>query len=674
MMKKLLFLGLAFSASVGVSSAQKARQIVAKTGPVALMKADRDGKTGTSGNSTAKDRPGSNQKTNVTGSFGTKVGKSYYDLPSNSSVANRTLRHSDGTVSVVWTETCFGPQSPNFASRGVGYNYFDGTTWKEGATSRPGEFQGTCGYPAAQANFGIASKRVGWPEIVSVGGNEMVFTHDVGISVTKRPAKGATGITTWGQTTDLAFTQNIGGVTGNNGTWPRVIADGNNIHMIYTINNTPLPVINGVSGMVVYSRSTDGGNTWDKQNIQLPGLTYANGYDRIGGDAYALAVNGQNVAIVTGSAGDPWTLWKSTDNGDNFTRTVMSSVVPADTVGNTIISPNAAGSVDTFYTAFTNDNAHALTIDNAGNVHVFAGEIRVAVRDTLGSLRPVTNGTWFPNSGAGILHWTDKAGAPTTPTLIAELEEPRKPISWTIPTGKNGGGIAPYGQVGLLSMPNAAYDAQGNVYLVYSGVMLGTSHTSDSTGQPFRDLYLTKFTASTNSWIAADRVTNIARKLDIYGDSSSTAEQLEESVFPSVHHFVDTDGLLHVSWMSDDKPGMTLGRDEDPEKENSIMYMAMKVEELLGRKKDMAAFVNEIKAYPNPTSGKIAINVDLKKSANVKVRVTNIMGQEVASVEAGKLATGKNTISVDMSNFANGVYLYTVSSDNFTVTNRIVKQ
>jgi hypothetical protein len=673
MMKKLLFLGLAFSASVGVSSAQKARQIVAQTGPVALIKADRNGKTATA---STKDQPTpNNQKTNVTGSFGIKVGKSYYDLPSNSSVPNRVLRHNDGTVSVVWTETCYGPQSPGFSTRGVGYNYFDGTAWKEGATSRPKEFQGTCGYPASQANYGIASKRVGWPEIVSVGGNEMVFTHDVGISVTKRPAKGTGGMTAWSNTTDLAFTQNIGGVTGNNGTWPRVVANGNTIHMIYTINNTPLPKINGVSGIVVYSRSTDGGTTWDKQNIQLPGLTYANGYDRLGGDAYALAVNGQTVAIAAGGAGDPWTVWKSINNGDTWTRNVLKTVVPADTVGNTIIAPDAStGLLDTTYSAFVNDDAHALVIDNNGNVHAFAGEIRVAVRDTLGALRPTFNGTWYPYSGRAILHWTDKAGAPTTPSVIAELENPIKPISWVLPTGKNGGGIAPYGGVGLLSMPNAAVNAAGDVYLVYSGVMAGTSHTSDSTGQPFRDLYLTKFKASTNTWIPTEKVTNISRKLDIYGDSSSTAEQLEESVFPSVHHFVESDGILHMTWMSDDKPGMTLGRDEDPEKENSIMYLAMDVEKMLGKKKDMAAFVNEIKAYPNPTSGKIAINVDLKKSANVKVRVTNIMGQEVASIEAGKLATGKNTVSVDMSNFANGVYLYTVYSDNFTGTNRIVKQ
>src|SRR5690606_30110546 len=224
--------------------------------------------------------------------------KSFYDLPSNAAVANRIIRHTDGSVSAVWTETCLGNGSPNFASRGVGYNYFNGGTWIEGAIpGNPLEFNGTCGYPASQANFGIASKRVGWPEIVSVGGNEMVFTHDVGISVTKRNAKG-TAMTDWSQTTDLAFTKNIFGVTGDNGTWPRVVASGNNIHMIYAINNTPVPVIDGVSGMMVYSRSTDGGATWDKQNIKLPGLSDANGYTRMGGDSYAIHANGNNVAIV----------------------------------------------------------------------------------------------------------------------------------------------------------------------------------------------------------------------------------------------------------------------------------------------------------------------------------------------------------------------------------------
>jgi hypothetical protein len=670
MMKKLLFLGLAFSASVGVSNAQTARLKASALGPKVPVASELNEDAYFNGTRTPK-APSNNMKINARGSFGTKIGKSYYDLPSNNATPNRTLVHADGSISAVWTETCNGSGAPNYNTRGAGYNYFNGGNWTEGAVST-NEYQGTCGNSGA--DYGIATKRVGWPEIVSVGGNEMVFTHAEGISVNKRAVKGTGGMSGWGTTTDLAFTKNItiAGTTttsGINGTWPRVVSSGNNIHMIYSLNKTvptgqpAEPIVDGVQGMLVYNRSTDGGASWDKQNVKLPGLSDANGYTRIGGDAYAIHANGNNVAIVAGYFGQPWTLWKSTNNGDTWTRTVMKSLTPADTMnlGSDLI------------VAYTNDNAHSVVIDDQNNVHAFAGQLLMTVIDSIGSVFP--GESYYPNEGQALYYWTDKT--PTVePVIIAEVEN-SKPVGTNDTWIANGaiGGRTPYGTMGMVSMASAAYDAAGNVYVVYNGVVRGTSNVQgDSTGQPFRDLYLTKMTASTGQWQATP--SNIGRIINPFGNNSSPAENVEENVFPSAHHKVGADRRLHVTWMSDSEPGMNLGADADTERENHIMYAALNLDNLkaTGISKDVAAFVNGINAYPNPTNGKVAINVDLKKSADVKVRITNIMGQEISTVNAGKLASGQNTVSVDMSNLANGIYLYTVSSNDFTVTNRIVKQ
>ena len=663
-MKKLLLLGLAFSAGVGVTNAQNARirPTNLQKAPDATQLAGDAFFSGTRTPSAASQ----NNKSMSAGSFGTQIGHSYYDLPSNSSVPNRILRHSDGTISAVWNETCSGNGSPSFATRGSGYNYYDGNTWIHGALpgTNPVEYVGTCNETGA--NYGIASKRIGWPEIITLpSGKEMVFGHDVGINVTSRPTKGTGGMAAWSGTTDLTFTQNVQGV-GNNGTWPRVVNNGNNIHMVYTLNKTVAtgspaePVINGVTNPIVYSRSTDGGITWDVQNMFLPDMSAVNGYTRGGADAYSISVNGNHVAITSGAFfSGPMTIWRSSDNGTTWTRTVIDRITAADTI---------MTSTDTI--GFGNDGAFASIIEPNGTVHVWAGEIagRVHYNATTGQFVP--GDSWFPAVGRALLYWNSTFPANTPPQVIATIEDSQPaggPKDWV---ASNTAKLAPYGTMGLVSMANAAM-GNGRIYVVYAAAVKGTSNNGGSTGQPFRDLYVVQRSFNGN-W---ETPINISRSLNLFptAPGSSAAENFEESVFPSVAHEVGADNKLHITWMSDFEPGMNLGSDADPEGENAIMYYALNVASL-GTKKDIAAFVNEIKAYPNPTNGKMTINVDLKKNANVSVRVMNVMGQEVANVTPRMLTAGSNQVAVDMSGLANGVYLYTVTSDNFTVTNRIVKQ
>ena len=674
MMKNLLLLGLAFTASVGAADAQKANLRGKKL--VAVPIASRlDGDAYFTGSRTAS-TPAKNQKV-MAGAWGTQIGKTYYDLPSNSAVADRIVRNADGTLSAVWTETCDpNTSAAGFPNRGVGYNYFDGSTWVEGT-------DGTCDAASPARNFGIASKRVGWPEIVVLpSGKEMVFTHSSAtINLTERPAKGTGGIATWGATTDLTFTGDVQGV-GNAGTWPRVVNSGNNIHMVYVLNKTvptgspAEPVINGVRNPMVYNRSTDGGTTWDKQNIFLPGMVgitdpatpgviNTEGFGRIGGDGYAIAANGNNVAIVAGYFGYAWTLWKSTDNGATFTRRVISKLTPADTA---IVNAGA----DTV--AYANDNSHAVVIDNNGVVHVWAGEILTKISTRNNGTTLIAGDSWYPNAGERLLYWNDAMPAGAKPIGIAGIEDTKPtgdPLDY-IASGVANSKRTPYGTMGLVSMANAAVDAQNNIYVVYSAPVEGTSNNGAADGQPYRDIYIMKRNAVNGVW--SSNPINIARMLGAGGAPGvSTAENFEESVFPSVAHTVGSDNKVHITFMSDYEPGMNLGADVDAELENSIMYYAFDGN-LLGTKEDVKNYVNNISVFPNPTSNNVTINVDLKKNANVSVKVMNIMGQEVKNVPASQMAAGANKVSVDMSNLANGVYLYTVTSDNFTVTNRIVKQ
>lgn len=668
MMKNLLVLGLALATATGAANAQTARTRNVDKTPVPFS-VKLDGDAYFTGDRTPS-KVSNNHRTSSAGFYGIQIGKSWYDLPSNAASPNRIVRNADGTMAAVWNETCTGPTAPAYANRGAGYNYFNGTTWTEGMVSAT-EFNGTC-----NKNFGIASKRVGWPEIMHLAsGKEVVMTHsNNSINITSRPTKGTGGTAAWTASNDLTFSQGINkpgspAITGNVGTWPRAVSSGNTIHMVYAVNNTATPNaarIDGVLNPVVYSRSSDGGSTWDKQNIFLPGLdSVTNGFTRVGGDGYALAVNGNNVAIVAGYFGQPWTLWKSTDGGNSFVRReIRKFAIPADTV--------MLSATDT--AALYNDNAHAVVIDNSGKVHVWAGGIFLRVSmNTAGQV--IAGDSWYPGLGSELLYWNDGMAPTDRPQIIQGIENSQpigSALDWiAFDTNKR----TPYGTMGLVSMPTAAYNAAGDVYVIYAAAVEGASN-GGQTGQPFRDLYIKKRSAA-GQWYDA---VNISRSKNLFptAPGASAAEQGEENVFPSAHHFIGTDNKMHTTWMTDYEPGMNLGSDVDPEAQNTISYEGFDVNSFvwtINGVKEHAAYVNEINAYPNPTNGTFTLSLDLKKNADVKVRVTNLLGQEVASIAPKAMVAGKNNeVKIDMSKFANGVYLYTVSSENFTVTKRIVKQ
>ena len=140
------------------------------------------------------------------------------------------------------------------------------------------------------------------------------------------------------------------------------------------------------------------------------------------------------------------------------------------------------------------------------------------------------------------------------------------------------------------------------------------------------------------------------------------------------------DNILHVLWQSDAEPGLHVRIDLDDETVNSIMYRGVAVNDLtftnfhLVGMEEAVAYVNKIEAYPNPTTGTSTIQLDLKQSTNLQVRVTNLLGQEVQTISARQFEAGVNNINIDLSAQSSGIYLYSIISDDFTVTKRLVKE
>ena len=74
----------------------------------------------------------------------------------------------------------------------------------------------------------------------------------------------------------------------------------------------------------------------------------------------------------------------------------------------------------------------------------------------------------------------------------------------------------------------------------------------------------------------------------------------------------------------------------------------------------------EIVVYPNPTSG--VFNIDYTNATNIKV--INTLGVLVYETKIEELSQG--TKSVDLANFANGIYMITVSNDNGSSIHKVI--
>lgn len=76
-------------------------------------------------------------------------------------------------------------------------------------------------------------------------------------------------------------------------------------------------------------------------------------------------------------------------------------------------------------------------------------------------------------------------------------------------------------------------------------------------------------------------------------------------------------------------------------------------------------------AYPNPANDNLKINYSLEETKNIELTVIDVMGKVVFSKDYGKQNSGLNTLSLNTSTFAKGIYVYTIkTSGSIFSTNR----
>ena len=465
------------------------------------------------------------------------IGTTTYDLQSNAAVQNRIVVHADGTISAGWTIS--QQYNTTYSDRGTGYNYFDGTSW------------------GAAPSLRLEDTRGGWPSIIALeNGSECAITHNTDNQYINNTTSSTIGSGTWIENQ----------VSNGYMIWNRSAAgglDGNTIHMIgvtaaASFGGTPF---NGLDGALVYYRSQDGGLTWDTIDVQLPGMDTSM-YNGMSGDVYAIAAKGETVVVAYfDDWGDSYIV-KSIDNGDTWTKTTFLDF-PVDKYA--MDDGLDLDNDDTLDMVYSSDNYGALILDDNGDAHVFYGIMRY-LDDDLSDAQS----SWFPATN-GIAYWNESFGADTTPPTMHAGDtslwySDMMNDHWILnaPDLNGDGQVAGIDSVGgyalyyasRASMPNAGFDAAGNIWLSFSAY----TETADNGTQVFRHLYVTKSEDGGDTWKTPVNVT-----------PHDAWNGMQECVFGSMNPTIDD--KLQIVYQLDFEPGLAVRGDEDMVDNNDIVYL-----------------------------------------------------------------------------------------------------
>ncbi|MFY8190469.1 MAG: T9SS type A sorting domain-containing protein, partial [Bacteroidia bacterium] len=390
----------------------------------------------------------------------------------------------------------------------------------------------------------------------------------------------------------------------------------------------------------VYSRYQFSTNTWLVKNELLPGYD-SERYWAGGGDNYSIDANGTNVAILMGGLTDDLSLWKSSDAGATWTKTIIDSFpVPAFDYKKLVDTSN------------TNDGSVNVTIDNNGVAHCFWARGRV-LENNLDD----ESINFYPGQNA-ILYWSDNTPLDSARVIggmpdVNNNGELDLAGSWNDATAR-------YGNHSIATMPFSAIDNNGNIFLIFSAL---TEDDISTDNKNFRDVYLMYSRDGGATWSGIQNVTAWLG-LNV------------EQIFASLSKRMD--GRLHMTFLQKGSIGRYSETNPGAAGVLDIMYMVMDTTDIFSGN---IIGLNSINSndlftvgqnFPNPSNGNTAIPVNFKSTTSVNVTVVDLLGKEVYAQSFENVSAGNSQLNLNMGSINPGVYVYSVEAAGFKTSRRMI--
>jgi hypothetical protein len=396
----------------------------------------------------------------------------------------------------------------------------------------------------------------------------------------------------------------------------------------------------GVTNPTVYSRYNLATNTWEEINITLPGYDNTRYWDG-NADAYAIDARGSNVAVIMGDVTSDIAFWKSSDNGQTWTKTIIDSFPIAAYHNQELI-------LDTPRVA---DGSLSVKIDASGMAHCFWGRLRYLNTTGGGTGGSVFLGTnaidyWYegrPDSGIAVVGFgPDMDG--DGQLAIGDINERTR-----------------YGNAGASTMPCAGIDSSGRLFVIYSAL---TDNDLDGNNGGFRDVFCVY---SEDNGVTWSDPRNLTQHLGV------SQEQMFASMAPTIEDKLD------ITYMTSYFQGFYSATDNSNKTGPfDIIYLPVYISDIINNTVGVAdgarvtAKFTVNQNFPNPFNGSTIIPVSFKSSSDATVSVQNIMGQSVYTETFKNVGIGYSELEINPASLRAGVYFYTVEAQGYKVTNKMI--
>jgi hypothetical protein len=534
------------------------------------------------------------------------IGETWYDLQTYGAMAQRMYAYPDGTIGATWMMAL---EVPDWGDRGAGYNYFDGSDWGDYPTER------------------VESIRTGWPVYAPLGENgEIIVSHalpdpdgDWVLLFNHRDTKGEGD---WEEFTLAGPEAGVGIV------WPSMVTAGTDHNIIHILARTYGNDYMGQTGALVYSRSSDGGATWDIQNhfFDELGPDY---FTAIDADGFAWAQpKGNTLAFTVGFDIGHACFMKSLDGGDTwtFTEVYHCPFYPAPGVAT---PPFGAG-----------DGTQACAIDSDDNVHIVYGRMR-HVYDETGA------GLYYPLT-EGLIYWNETM-EPLDTTIISTytldfLEASGNLVGRVVDPGTSGLIDFPSYYTSLTSHPQITIDQNDRMFVIYAGAAPGF----DNGTWNFRHIYGNSSNDGGETWNG------------IYDFNDELVYIFSECVYPAMAATV-VDNQISFIFQDDNEPGIFVWAAQQAAAGlNNISFMSHPTAILtgIGDEATTASTAPTLDVYPNPFTHATYVQIRLPEASHVSILINDISGKQVHVEDFGYLESGKHHLELRLE-LPSGLYIGT---------------
>ena len=562
-----------------------------------------------------------------------------YDWQSNSGPITRTIVWPDGKVNFAYTYSSY----TNYSDRGTGIGTYDANT-------------GEC----TPLESRVESEKTGFGSIARYGENSIVLAAHTADKCGVWMIDDRDNIPT-GNLDAVSYLDNT-----YDPTWPNVMTSGANRDIIHVIATSYSSTVGMVETPLLYFRSTDGGQTWDKENVILPYLSADYTMALSANDAYWIETTDDNrLTLIVGTSWINGMAIYSEDDGETWNATTFYNW--PDPYG----SYTSEDSVSFFYPRYV-----SAVWDRSKKLHI------AYEWNGTGALSATENGTYYPGLG-GIAYWNETLpyyGCDTTPAYH-EVGQPfvidtayiyndlyastwyfsnashemwPEYIGYTTPLDDEGNPEDPYTaeefnisdlslhgsyNCGTNSFPVILYEKEtGYLVALWSSM---DENNVDGNGNYYFKLFARGSNDGGLTWSNMIALTN---------DFQFSFMECTYNQAAIVNH------QLIVASQMDGTAGSFV-QDEDADgTDNMYQVIVVELAELFSNYDGVAEVENPtvVNLYPNPASE--VLNLNVSKTSDVVIY--NIMGQAVKSFKAH---AGANT--VDVSNMTSGVYFVSVGNN-----------